>query len=63
MVMYITSSDEQTPVPPVSPVPQTTYEPTPRQMATVSQAHVIFVNGWDLEEKTKDKKTYYVNFA
>jgi ABC-type Zn uptake system ZnuABC Zn-binding protein ZnuA len=26
------------------------YEPTPQQMATVSRAHVIFVNGWDLEE-------------
>jgi ABC-type Zn uptake system ZnuABC Zn-binding protein ZnuA len=26
------------------------YEPTPQQMATVSRAHVVFVNGWDLEE-------------
>lgn len=26
------------------------YEPTPQDMATASQAHVIFVNGWDLEE-------------
>ena len=26
------------------------YEPTPQDMATVSEAHVIFVNGWDLEE-------------
>jgi ABC-type Zn uptake system ZnuABC Zn-binding protein ZnuA len=26
------------------------YEPTPQEMATVSQAHVVFVNGWNLEE-------------
>lgn len=26
------------------------YEPTPQEMATVSQAHVILVNGWNLEE-------------
>lgn len=26
------------------------YQPTPQQMATVSRAHVVFVNGWDLEE-------------
>jgi ABC-type Zn uptake system ZnuABC Zn-binding protein ZnuA len=26
------------------------YQPTPQNMATVSQAHVVFVNGWDLEE-------------
>jgi ABC-type Zn uptake system ZnuABC Zn-binding protein ZnuA len=26
------------------------YEPTPQDMATASQAHVVFVNGWDLEE-------------
>ena len=26
------------------------YEPTPRQMAAVAQSHVVFVNGWDLEE-------------
>jgi ABC-type Zn uptake system ZnuABC Zn-binding protein ZnuA len=26
------------------------YEPTPQEMAAVSQAHVVFVNGWDLEE-------------
>ena len=26
------------------------YEPTPQQMAAVAQAHVVFVNGWDLEE-------------
>jgi ABC-type Zn uptake system ZnuABC Zn-binding protein ZnuA len=26
------------------------YEPTPRDMAAVAQADVVFVNGWDLEE-------------
>jgi len=26
------------------------YKPTPQEMATVSQADVVFVNGWDLEE-------------
>jgi ABC-type Zn uptake system ZnuABC Zn-binding protein ZnuA len=26
------------------------YEPTPQQMAAVAQSHVVFVNGWDLEE-------------
>lgn len=26
------------------------YQPTPQQMATVARAHVVFVNGWDLEE-------------
>lgn len=26
------------------------YQPTPQQMATVAQAHVVWVNGWDLEE-------------
>jgi ABC-type Zn uptake system ZnuABC Zn-binding protein ZnuA len=26
------------------------YQPTPQQMATVAQAHVVFLNGWDLEE-------------
>jgi ABC-type Zn uptake system ZnuABC Zn-binding protein ZnuA len=26
------------------------YEPTPQDMANVSLAHVVFVNGWDLEE-------------
>jgi zinc/manganese transport system substrate-binding protein/manganese/iron transport system substrate-binding protein len=26
------------------------YEPTPQEMATVSQAQVVFVNGWELEE-------------
>jgi ABC-type Zn uptake system ZnuABC Zn-binding protein ZnuA len=26
------------------------YQPTPQDMASVSQAHVVFVNGWDLEQ-------------